>query len=943
MANTSGLPTGPPAPTQEPAPVPHIPPPRTPSPHGPAPRTPSPNGSRELRVDPPAPSDQQSESDAAPATNTSQGALPVPKHPFSLNDASPAGKKTYFQSGKFSSVQNPLVEERRQNVRNSMSSKSIIVEYNEFMEWFVPAPHGVEEPTTQLKALDFKKVATKPELNMYQPLVDALNPDWLLPGDEAISNAYTPDPNEKSKLAADAGIYRRDDAARVGKHTKWAYMELSIECKTEDVQHDPFEDSGSWDDNEPDSDRRKDVLGQIMCYSVLIFDNQRRTHHFMLMILGKMARIIRWDRSGLVATKKFNYVSQPELMGRFIWRFARMSAAQRGHDTTATRISPDSAEYRLMKMRAKAPKVATQAGEGRDEQANTTAIPGGVVGGTEATGGGTGEAIVIEKEDEEAVPGVIGDHARAAFAKSLRADPICWRLRVDDAQKGARYFLVGRPHFIAFGLAGRGTQTFIAVDEADPQGPLVYLKDAWRVAHTGIKQEGEILEKLNSKDDGGPVPFIPTVRYHGDVGEQVTRSQEIWDKKNGGRSDKKCPLKTHRHYRLVVNEVGLPLDTFLNASELVGIIIDCIQAHNHAYNRKRLIHRDISAGNVLIYPKLVTDKNGSVREARVGLLADWELAKCIDDDDDGPRQPDRTGTWQFLSANALSHPSKRIMIQDDMESLFHLLLYQAIRYLPHNCYNVGMFIDSYFDGYLEERGVYLGGEKKMATVKHGTLTTGNNDLKFYLSESAPTPTVALLHSSSSTSDPGLSELRTEPDIALARTPETDSTSGTSSAQTSLILHPINSLFADLLELFKAHYALNTPTEETPARDSTAEATREPEVDLMIATRLSMLQETGFEYDWSLSAAPAPDRPPAISPEAQANMEASAAKLASHKALIKVIVERYAREKWPKEDRVPDKLPENYRRTNGKKRAADSTWQTSRSQLKRSRASGKPPV
>ncbi|KAI0653536.1 hypothetical protein C8Q70DRAFT_937634 [Cubamyces menziesii] len=940
MADTTGLPTAPPASPEEPAAVPHIPPPRTPSP----------NGSRELRVDPPAPSVQERDSSAAPAFGTAQGSLSAPKPPFSPNDASPAGKRTYFQSGKYASVQNPLVEEKRQNVRNSMSGKSIIVEYNEFMDWFVPAPSGMEEPTAQLKALDFKKVATKPESDMYQPLVDALNHDWLLPGDKAISNAYTPDPNEKSKLATDAGIYRRDDVVEVGKHTKWAYMELSIECKVEDVQQDPFEESGSWDDNEPDSDRRKDVLGQIMCYSVLIFDNQRRTHHFMLMILGKMARIIRWDRSGLVATKRFDYVTQPELMGRFIWRFGRMSAAQRGRDPTATRISPNSAEYRLMKMRAKAPKVATQTGEGRDGQANTAAIPEGVDENTEANGGEIGETIVIEKADEEAVPGVIGDHARAAFAKSLGADPICWRLRVDDAQKGTRYFLVGRPHFIAFGLAGRGTQTFIAIDEADPQGPFVYVKDAWRVAHTGIKQEGEILGKLNSKDDGGPVPFIPTVKYHGDVEDQVTRSQEIWDKKNGGRPDKKCPLKTHRHYRLVVNEVALPLDAFQNAFELIGIVIDCIQAHGHAYNRKRLIHRDISAGNVLIYPKPITDKKGSVHEVRVGLLADWELAKCIDGDDDGPRQLDRTGTWQFLSANALSHPSKRIMVQDDMESLFHLMLYQAIRYFPHNCSTVGMFIDNYFDGYGKAHdGVYVGGEKKMASMRSGTLlVTSTTTLTFYLSERAPTATVPSLNPSSSIPDPGQSA---GPAAAASGIPGTDTTSGTSpdseypAQESSDDLHPINELFSDLQELFQAHYSLHVPitdASKTPASASKPKAVRKPEMDFIMATRLSMLQETGFEYNLSLSAAPAPDPPTSISPEEQAKKEALAAKLASHKALTEVIMGRYTGETWPVEDRVSDQLPENYRRMHGKKRAADSTWQ-SQSQLKRSRASGKPPV
>ena len=65
-------------------------------------------------------------------------------------------------------------------------------------------------------------------------------------------------------------------------------------------------------------------------------------------------------------------------------------------------------------------------------------------------------------------------------------------------------------------------------------------------------------------------------------------------------------------------------------------------AHGEAYNRKKLIHRDISAGNVLIYPELVCDANGVVTERPRPLLADWELAKRVDDPKEAPRQPDRT-------------------------------------------------------------------------------------------------------------------------------------------------------------------------------------------------------------------------------------------------------------------------------------------------------------
>ena len=47
----------------------------------------------------------------------------------------------------------------------------MIVEYDDFMKWFVPEPPEEEEPTCQLEDLDFSQVATKPKADMYEPLV----------------------------------------------------------------------------------------------------------------------------------------------------------------------------------------------------------------------------------------------------------------------------------------------------------------------------------------------------------------------------------------------------------------------------------------------------------------------------------------------------------------------------------------------------------------------------------------------------------------------------------------------------------------------------------------------------------------------------------------------------------------------------------------------------
>ncbi|KAH9889432.1 hypothetical protein C8Q73DRAFT_654349 [Cubamyces lactineus] len=727
--------------------------------------------------------------------------------------------------------------------------------------------------------------------------MSALNQDWLLPHDRCVATPHKRDPKSGTSEKIDGGLYPLQYAPEETQETRWSFIELSIECKTKDVQHDPFDEAK--DVPEPVSDIRRSILGRIMTYSILVFGNQHRTHHYTLMILGNSARIIRWDRSGVVATKKFKYVQNPLMLAQFLWRFARMTPAERGHDTTAVRVLPGSAVYKIMQACKTAPKA-------------TSGKP------------------------------VIGDHARQLFVESLD-DNQCWRIRVDDEEKGPQYFLVGKPHFQASGLAGRGTRTYVALDVTHrTRRTFAYLKDAWRVAHLKIDQEGKILQELNSADKGGPVSNVPTLRCHGDVEDQVTASQDVWEMKFGGKG-LECPLKTHRHYRLVVNEVGLPLNRFESACELVGLFVYCLEAHGEAYKRKGLIHRDISAGNILIYPKPMPTQGGQAREVRVALLADWELAKRVDDDDDGPRQPDRTGTWQFLSANALSHPSKRIMVQDDMESLFHLLLYQAIKYLPHNCFDVGRFIEEYFDGYEELNGTYIVGKEKMNAMRSGVVTTpASEPLVFYLSEPNP-PEIAPAKPSTIHEHAQKSSAADSP-VALVAPSKTDTNTTSSASPVPELppVHPINDLFAELLSILHAHYRLNVPLTKTAAGTTTTQSL-EPQAKVGSSDSRTMLLEK-YKRDRAKAQGKS-GATPAITPEERVRLEALASKLASYQELTDIFMDQFAREDWPKADKVRDKLPEQYVSRNAKKRPAEPTWQTSdaQSRHKRSRTSGKPPV
>ena len=52
-----------------------------------------------------------------------------------------------------------------------------------------------------------------------------------------------------------------------------------------------------------------------------------------------------------------------------------------------------------------------------------------------------------------------------------------------------------------------------------------------------------------------------------------------------------------------------------------------------------------------------------------------------------------------MSVHALNDPHRRIIIQDELESFFHVLIYYSVRYLESNCDMIETFIQGYFHNY----------------------------------------------------------------------------------------------------------------------------------------------------------------------------------------------------------------------------------------------------
>ncbi|KAG5349061.1 hypothetical protein C0989_006259 [Termitomyces sp. Mn162] len=104
-----------------------------------------------------------------------------------------------------------------------------------------------------------------------------------------------------------------------------------LEVKYNDAD-DPFNDDS--DSFSVTTQRGSKTLGQITGYATCHQAMEFRTHVFSALIFRKYMRLLRWDRSGVVVTKKILFDDQ--LLFDFFHRFSTATAAERGRDPTVT-------------------------------------------------------------------------------------------------------------------------------------------------------------------------------------------------------------------------------------------------------------------------------------------------------------------------------------------------------------------------------------------------------------------------------------------------------------------------------------------------------------------------------------------------------------------------------------------------------------------------------
>ncbi|KAI0321323.1 hypothetical protein OF83DRAFT_345750 [Amylostereum chailletii] len=462
-------------------------------------------------------------------------------------------------------------------------------------------------------------------------------------------------------------------------------MFLELKNKTEDRHQDIFnaprqEPNPKTKDPRRAGDKSVTPRGQVTSYAMTMFENSSRVFVFSVLIIQEEARFMRWDRSGVIFSERFNWL-ETDYLAEFFWRFNHMTPVQRGFDPTVT--TPSEKEEQIARKAFQAVKDKTY------------------------------KALLPTQNDP------------------LR------RFQVWD---GADFHTVitGRAHVFPRTFPGRSTFGYVGVDLTDLASPtVVFLKDSWRLSVDGMVPEGKIYERLKEKN----VTNLPDYRYGGDVPLDPTppppppspppqeegcsstalpspptlpQPREVQKTLTQEYTKRKWAFWTgdiyeHTHHRIVLGKIGRPLNTFTSTKELCQVLFDALLCHWKAFKLARILHRDISAGNILI------DEDGH------GILIDWDLCRELEAGIIDARRRWQTGTPQFMSVEIFMVPFGRDhLLRDDLESFVHLLFHHVLKYRPTACgqnlYFPRVFTEVFDAFNLGPNGEATGGIERMSML-----------------------------------------------------------------------------------------------------------------------------------------------------------------------------------------------------------------------------------
>ena len=346
-------------------------------------------------------------------------------------------------------------------------------------------------------------------------------------------------PDHEALLKPDITLFLKNNQPNLPEgsdaETSFLHMELFVELK-HSPQSDPFCDLPDGGVVERDSFNGHETRGQCLLYAANQLAYQHRLFAFSLVICGKRARFIRWDREGVIISSGIDYSERPDLVIEFLQRFNQLTNEQRGLDPTATPATPEQVEM---------------------------------------------FESAVEKIDIESLKLSVGD--RDIYPR--------FRLEVRDSNNCVAHYVVGRALDYNLGVIGRCTRGYLALDLSTKE--CVFLKDMWRPDVPGVEPEHVWYEKLikaevphlvKFKHASDVVPSTPPQQYHGAATLTATRTTSLQGAQRGLTHRLACLfdspdslLQGHVHYRLVQRELCRPLSEFTNSKHLVLVVLHSLK------------------------------------------------------------------------------------------------------------------------------------------------------------------------------------------------------------------------------------------------------------------------------------------------------------------------------------------------------------------------------
>ncbi|KAF8270304.1 hypothetical protein EI94DRAFT_1439202, partial [Lactarius quietus] len=202
----------------------------------------------------------------------------------------------------------------------------------------------------------------------------------------------------------------------------------------------------------------------------------------------------------------------------------------------------------------------------------------------------------------------------------------------------------------------------------------VLLKDSWWVLLDDVTPEGEIYSRLHRHS----VPNIPLCSCASNVGDDTHHKSRTHKFIVKSKPRPSLHITSHRHYRLVLDDIGRKLQSFTRSWEMINVVhTSLVGTLTHPAYKAGVLHRDISVGNIMII-----DNENEREDLRGGMLIDWDLSKLVDPNKScTPHQYTCTGTWQFMAAALIKEANIAHTFVHDLESAFWVVLWMALSFM----------------------------------------------------------------------------------------------------------------------------------------------------------------------------------------------------------------------------------------------------------------------